>query len=138
MLPTITGEFGLVADPELRFNTNGKAWATLRCAFKDRKRDSMGNWSDGPSQFIDVIVNDGAENLMESVSKGDLLIISGRFNIRVYEPEGGTARYIPEIKADSIGPSIRWQTAKTHRTVGDDNTKGAADALGGQEIAAPF
>lgn len=116
MLPEIHGEFGIVKPPEIRFNDSGKAWAKLRCSFKDRKRDSNGNWTDGEPQYLDVIVNHQAENLIESVSVGDSVVISGHLVIRTYEVDGQT-RLAPEIKAENVGVSVRWTTAKSFRVV---------------------
>lgn len=114
MLPTISGEFGVVKDPEIRFTDNGSAWATVRCVFKDRKRDAQGQWVDGDPNFINVTINTGAEHFCDSVAKGDTIILQGRLVIREYEQDG-VKRQSPEIRADSIGPSLRWNTAKTPR-----------------------
>lgn len=116
MLPTISGEFGVVKDPEIRFSDNGNAWATVRCVFKDRKRDAQGQWADGDANFINVTVSNGAENFVNSVAKGDSLVIVGRLVIREYEKDG-IKHQSPEIRADSIGPSTRWNEAKTPRAM---------------------
>lgn len=137
-LPLITGEFGVVGDPEIRFNNAGKAWAKVRGSFKERVRDSMGNWTDGERMFIDIILNVGAENLVESVRAGDSLIVTGRFMIRKWQDKDGNDRYSPEIRADSVGVSLRWGPAKTGKALGEgDNVANAAESLGASEVA-PF
>lgn len=136
MLPPITGEFGIVADPEIRFSEKGSAWAKLRCVAKDRVRDANGTWSDGDPCFIDVIVNQGAENLIESVVKGDSIVVVGVLKQREYEVDG-QKRTSYQIRADAIGVSVRWGTAKTQKALESvGNVAAAADALGGTEI--PF
>lgn len=130
MLPTISGEFGVVKDPEIRFSDSG-AWATLRCVFKDRKRDSNGQWTDGDPNFINVTISAGAEHLVESVRKGDSVVIVGRLVIKEYEKDG-IKHQSPEIRADAIGPSTRWSQAKTARALED--TPGAPP----QEPESPF
>lgn len=136
MLPPITGEFGIVADPEIRFSEKGSAWAKLRCVAKDRVRDANGTWSDGDPCFIDVIVNQGAENLIESVVKGDSIVVVGALKQREYEVDG-QKRTSYQIRADAIGVSVRWGTAKTQKALESvGNVAAAADALGGTEI--PF
>lgn len=137
-LPIITGEFGIVGDPEIRYSDKGKAWAKVRGSFKERVRDSMGNWTDGERMFIDLIINVGAENLGESIAAGDTIVVTGRFMIRNWKDKDGNDRYTPEIRADNIGVSLRWGPAKTAKVLGDaGNVANAMDALGATEVA-PF
>ena len=136
MLPPICGEFGIVADPEIRFSDKGNAWLKVRCVAKDRVRDAMGQWADGDPVFIDVVVNQGAENLYESVVKGDTIIVVGRLKQREYEVDG-QKRTTYQIAADSVGVSVRWGTAKTPRVLEQSSgIEAAAEALGAKEI--PF
>lgn len=138
-LPTVSGEFGIVSDPEIKFSDKGNAWAKIRCVAKDRVRDANGTWADGDPLFIDIIVNAGAENLVESVQKGDSLIVTGRLRQRNWEKDGQKQSTM-QIAADTIGVSVRWRPAMVAR---DGNTTISAkqavmDALGAQEIKAPF
>lgn len=136
-LPLVSGEFGIVKDPEIRFNDKGNGWAKVRCSFKDRVRDSMGNWTDGERMFIDIIVSQQSENLIESVRVGDSLVVTGRLQIRQWKDKDENVRYSTEIKADSIGVSLRWGTAKTQRALEDgSNVDAVKETLGGSEI--PF
>lgn len=135
MLPPISGEFGIVADPEIRFSEKGNAWAKIRGVAKDRVRDAQGKWADGDPLFIDIIVNQGAENLAESVMKGDTLLVVGKLRQREYEVNG-EKRTSYQISADSVGVSLRWGPAKTSRILGDSGVDAAKSALGGEEI--PF
>lgn len=136
MLPPIAGEFGIVADPEIRFSEKGGAWVKMRCVAKDRVRDANGTWSDGDPCFIDVIVNQGAEHLFDSVVKGDSVLVIGALKQREYEVDG-QKRTSYQIRADAVGVSVRWGTAKTQKVLEQSsNVAAAADALGGTEI--PF
>lgn len=136
MLPPIAGEFGIVADPEIRFSEKGGAWVKMRCVAKDRVRDANGTWSDGDPCFIDVIVNQGAEHLFDSVVKGDSIIVIGALKQREYEVDG-QKRTSYQIRADAVGVSVRWGTAKTQKVLEQSsNVTAAAEALGGTEI--PF
>ena len=138
MLASIAGEFGIVADPEIKFGDKGNAWLKMRCVAKDRVRDSTGQWSDGDPCFVDVIVNHGAENLFESVVKGDSVIVIGVLKQREYEVDG-QKRTTYQIKADSVGVSVRWGTAKTAKS---SESKGSPSKVlaefGAQEVNAPF
>lgn len=136
MLPTISGEFGVVKEPEIRFSDKGTAWAKIRCSAKDRKRDSTGNWTDGEPLYINIIVGHGAEHLVESVSPGDSILVTGKLKMREYEVEG-QKRQEYQIAADNVGVSVRWGPAKTQRTMeSTGNVQAAKEALGATEI--PF
>lgn len=140
MLPVFAAEVGIVADPEIRFSQNGRAWATIRCVAKDRVRDDNGQWTDGDPCFIDVVVNQGAEHLAESVMKGDSLLVIGKLKQRHYEVDG-QKRSSYQVTADSIGVSLKWGTAKTARVLGDAGVKNVTEAFGAtpvQDTAAPF
>jgi single-strand DNA-binding protein len=126
MLPLVSGEFGVVADPEIRFSNAGKAWLKIRGKAADRIKDTTGNWSDGEPIFIDIIVGNGAENLAESIVKGDSIIVMGKLKMREYEKNG--ERHVAySISADSVGPSTRWGSAKTAKSL--EATPAAAKAV---------
>lgn len=116
MLPIVASEFGIVTEPEVRFGNDGKTWANIRCVAKDRVRDALGQWVDGKPVFIDVIVNMGAEHLVDSVSVGDSIIAIGTLATRESEKDG--VKYTSlQFRADAVGVSTRWGTAKTPRTI---------------------
>jgi len=140
MLPTISGEFGVVKEPEIKFTDKGTAWAKIRCSAKDRKRDAQGNWTDADPLYINIIVGNGAENLIESVLPGDSIVVTGRLKMREYEVDGQKKQEY-QIAADTVGVSMRWNTAKTPRMIeSQGNTATAvaavADAFDATEI--PF
>jgi single-strand DNA-binding protein len=139
MLPIITGEFGVVKEPELKFSDKGSSWLTVRCSAKERKRDATGNWTDGNPLYITVVVNNGAENLVESVMPGDTITVQGRLKMREYEVDG-QKRQEYQIAADNVGVSLRWHAAKTPRMLeqggGAMSTAAVADAFGATEV--PF
>jgi len=143
MLPYITGEFGVVADPELRFSDKGNSWLKVRGVAKDRIRDASGQWGDGDPLFIDIVTNTGAENLFESVVKGDTITVSGKLKQREYEKDG-EKRVAYEIRADYVGVSVRWTTARTPKAAESSKpaVKAVEEALGGEVIPhadkAPF
>lgn len=140
MLPTIHGEFGVVADPELRFSDKGSAWIKVRGIAKDRVRDNTGNWSDGDPLFIDILLSgQSAEHLFESIVKGDTITVTGKLKQREYEKDG-EKRTAMEIRADSIGVSVRWGTAKTAKSL-ESNVSKVAKELGAtvlEDTVVPF
>ena len=133
-LSTVAGEFGLVNDPEIKFSENGKAWAKFRGVTKERIRDSSGNWTDGKATFIDVLCfGKEAENLAESVLKGDSVVVVGKLQQREYADSEGNNKVIYQVMADLIGPSLKWTPAKTPKILDTANgiavVKEAFDAV---------
>lgn len=142
MLPTINGEFSVVMEPEIRFTDKGNAWAKIRCLAKDRVRDSNGNWADGDPLFIDVVVGGKqAQNIIESISKGDLVTVTGRLKQRNWE-EDGQKKATVQISADIIGVSTRFEAVRTRRTIEAGGPQAAMDVLGATKVEqsdeAPF
>lgn len=137
MLPNIAGEFGVVADPELKFSDKGNAWMRIRCVAKDRVRDSNGQWTDGTALFIDVVVGGKtAENLMESVAKGDSIMVVGRLEQTEWTDKEGVKKSSIRIRAEEIGVSVRWNPAKTPRAL-ELTAPATLSALGAEEISDP-
>ena len=116
MLPIITGEFGVVADPEPSFSDKGTAWLRLRVVAKDRVRDQNGAWQDGDPMFLNVVVfGKQAEHLTDSVGKGDTIVLSGRLKPNNWTDKEGVEHKDVQIHADEIGVSVRWGFARTNR-----------------------
>lgn len=144
-LPYVSGEFGVVFDPEIRFTDSGtnkgKAWVKIRGKAVDRVRDSMGNWSDSDPTFIDIIIghNAGAEHLFESIAKGDTVMVTGKLKQREYEKDGVKITTL-QIAADSVGVCTRWGTAKTAKVLEQSTAiDEVAAALGATKVEeAPF
>jgi single-strand DNA-binding protein len=123
---TIVGN--LVDDPELRFTNTGIAVTNLRVAITQRIQQD-GEWRDGEPSFFRVNVRRGqAEHLVDSLAKGDRIMITGRLRQRTWEtPEGGR-RSVAEIEADEVGASLKFATAKVERAT----ERGSGDRIQGQ------
>lgn len=109
MLKT-TAEVSIVADPELRFSQGGKAWTSVRCVSKTRKKDAQGKWVDGDPTWLNVIVfGRQAEMLVESnAGKGTRLLVSGRLENRPWKDKDGNERQSLELTADSIALDLMF------------------------------
>jgi single-strand DNA-binding protein len=57
-----------------------------------------------------------AENLAESVGKGDRVMVTGRLRQRSWETPEGEKRSVTELEAEEVGASLKWATAKVERT----------------------
>lgn len=113
----------LVADPELRYTPSGAAVANFRVASTPRRFDSQTNqWVDGDALFLACnIWRQAAENVANSLTKGDRVIVQGRLRQRSYETREGDKRTVYEIEVDEVGPSLRYATAQTTRTPRSSN-----------------
>ncbi|MFI5883522.1 single-stranded DNA-binding protein [Streptomyces sp. NPDC051554] len=108
----ITVMGNVVADPELRFTPSGAAVANFRIANTPRtfNRDTN-EWKDGDPLFLGVSVwRQQAENVAESIRRGDRVIVVGRLTQRQYEKDG-ERRSSYEIQADEVAPSLRNASA---------------------------
>jgi single-strand DNA-binding protein len=106
----------LAADPELRFTNTGIAVANLRVAVTQRIQDKDGTWRDGDTSFHRVNVwRQQAQNLTDSLGKGDRVMVTGRLRQRSWETPEGERRTSTEIDADEVGASLKFHTAKLER-----------------------
>lgn len=136
MLPVITGEFGIVMEPETKFSESGKAWMRLRGIAKDRKRGATGEWEDGEAMFIDLLVfGKVAENLTESIVKGDTVIVSGKLSPNKWTDKDGVEHESLRVMVDTIGVSVRWNPARTPGAVeASGGVAAVAASLGATEV----
>ena len=109
---TIVGN--VTRDPELRYLTSGTALAQLGVAV-NRRYQQNGEWQEDTSFFDVVCWRDLADNVSESISKGDRIIVTGRLEQRSWETQDGDKRSKVEIVADEVGPSLRWATARVEK-----------------------
>jgi single-strand DNA-binding protein len=108
----------LVADPELRYTPSGAAVANFRVASTPRRFDSQSNqWVDGEALFLACnIWRQAAENVANSLTKGDRVIVQGRLRQRSYDTREGEKRTVYEVEVDEVGPSLRYATAQVAKT----------------------
>lgn len=103
----ITMVGNLVDDPTLRFNDKGKATMTARIAVNEPVNRN-GQW-DERTTYINIVCWDRlAENTAHSAVKGDRIVVTGRLQIRNWDPEPGVRQYYTELVANEIGLSTRY------------------------------
>lgn len=127
---TIVGN--LVAAPELRYTPSGAAVTNFRVASTPRRFDSQANqWVDGEALFLTCnIWRQAAENVANSLTKGDRVIVTGRLRQRSYDTREGEKRTVFEVEVDDVGPSLRYATSQVTRTPRQGGT-GSYGAPGG-------
>jgi single-strand DNA-binding protein len=113
----VSGVCRLGADPDLHFTPSGAAVCSARAVFQDRYQDRQsGEWKDGDTTWVSLIGwRQLAENMAESFKKGDDVMVTGTLVVREYKKNDGSPGYATEVKVWDIGPSIRFNAAKSAR-----------------------
>src|SRR5687768_13620724 len=101
----------IARDPELRFLPSGKAVASFSMGVSNRVKEGDA-WVDGETTWFSISVWEGfAENVVESLHKGDRVIVQGGMFTRAYTTKEGEKRTSLEVRAEAVGPDLRYGTA---------------------------
>lgn len=89
-IPTIQETAGVIAPPELRFTSNGKAVLSVRLAFNDsRYNEDTRQWENTNTFYVDGTAwEQTAERLADQIKKGDQVYVSGRLRTESWEKDG--------------------------------------------------
>ena len=100
MLNTITIMGRMVRDPEIRKTGNGTSVLNFTLAVD---RDYTDDNGDQETDFIDCVAwAHTADFVGKHFSKGDLMAVNGRLQIRNWEDDEGNRRRAAEIKVDNV------------------------------------
>lgn len=117
---TIEGRLG--ADPDLRFIPSGKAVANLNVVTdRRRKNPDTGEWESTETTWRKITCwGDLAENVAESLQKGDEVIIVGREWLEEWVSKDGDKTGVNlAVEAYTVGPALRrtkWSKNRAERT----------------------
>lgn len=90
----------LTANPQLRYTNNNTAVASFTLAVNRNYKSENG---ENEADFINVVAwNKKAELINQYVSKGDLIGVIGRLQVRKYQNERGENRYVTEVVLEEI------------------------------------
>ena len=90
----------LTRDPELRYVPSGQPVANFTLAVDRSFKNSQG---ERETDFIDIVAwRKSAELATQHLSKGRLVAVEGRLQIRSYEVQDGTRRKVAEVVTDRI------------------------------------
>jgi single-strand DNA-binding protein len=119
---TIVGN--ITRDPEVMVTPKGHSVVKLGVAWNRRWQDRDGEWQE-EAHFFDVVAwGDLAENIGDSFSVGDRVIVVGRLQYETWEDrETGGKRSRVSIVADEVGASVRWATVEVFK---DDDRSGTS------------
>lgn len=112
----VTMGANVVEDPAPRLTAGGTVWTRLRLAATPRRYDKAHDaWIDGETVFLDAVCwRRLAEHVVDSLHKGDRVVVHGRLRRRAYEVEG-QKRYAFEVEAESVAPDLSRGVATLRR-----------------------
>ena len=121
---TVVGN--LTDDPELKFTPSGAPVANFTVASTPRTFDKQTNeWKDGDALFLRCAAwRQLAENVAESLTKGQRVIVTGALRVRQFERQDGSKGTSVEMNVDEVGPSLRYATAKVTKVSRSNNSGG--------------
>ena len=100
MLNHITLMGRLTRDPELRRTQSGVAVASFRIAVD---RDYSREGADKQTDFIDIVAwRQTGEFVSKYFSKGSMIVVSGRLQMRDWTDKDGNKRTSAEVVADNV------------------------------------
>ena|SRR5437016_479011 len=120
----------LTRDPELRYVPSGAPVANFTLAVDRPFRDQQGNRE---TDFIDIVAwRKLAEQVSQYMTKGRMVAVEGRLQLRSYETQDGQKRKVAEVVADGIrfldrGRQGTAETATSAATAGAAAPAPAAD-----------
>lgn len=90
----------LTRDPELRYVPSGQPVASFTLAVD---RSFVNQQGERGTDFIDIVAwRRLAEQVTQHLSKGRLVAVEGRLQIRSYETQDGQKRKVAEVVADGV------------------------------------
>lgn len=112
----VTGN--LAADPELRYTPAGTPVVEFVVLENRRHKNDADEWEDAePNRFRVTAWRALAENIAESVAKGDRVIVEGTIKTnRWHDRESGEVKFAQTIDADQVGVSLQFHTARPAKT----------------------
>lgn len=119
----------LTDDPELRFTPSGAAVVNFRIASNRKYTDRNGNQQEDTTFMTVNAWRSLAENIAESLRKGDRAVVIGRIKVRSYDAQDGSTRWVTEIEADEVCPSLRWAKASVAKTSGGGSGDGGGQGF---------
>lgn len=113
---TLTGNLTDAVD--LRYTPTGDAVANFTIASTRRAFDRQANeWRDAETLFMRCTIwRTPAENLANSLGKGDRVIVTGRLRQRSFETSAGDKRTVVELDAYEVGASLQFRPVKVTAT----------------------
>lgn len=124
MLNHITAAGRLTKDPELRRTQNGVAVASFTIACDRDIKDASGNKQ---TDFIDCVAwRNTAEFVDKYLTRGSMVIVSGRLQLREWTDKNGNKRRNAEILSESV---YFGDSKRAVENIEKNETKGSAQTV---------
>ena len=105
----------LARDPEVRYTQSGKAVASFSLAVNRRFGRNSSNDQQPTADFIPIVAWEKlAEICGNNLIKGSQILVEGRMQVRSYDAQDGSKRYVTEVVANEI----EFMGAKPQREAG--------------------
>lgn len=116
-------------DPELRYSPSGVAVAKFRMVCSKQKyNEETKKWEDDRVLWMPVTVfKKVAENVVESIQKGDLVTVVGRLQTDEWTTDGGEKRSQVSCVADSVAVSLQFRVVPHSAGRTERSTEAAAE-----------
>jgi single-strand DNA-binding protein len=112
----------LTRDPELRFSPNGTPVASFSIAVNKRTQNKQsGEWESEADFFNIVAWFKLAENIAESLGKGDRVLVSGRLSQESWDDKQGQKHTSYRIMANVVAPSLEFASCKIEKNPRTDS-----------------
>lgn len=127
----------LASDPELKYTPSGIAVTTFRLAVN---RSFSNNQGEREADFIPIVVwRQSAEFAANYLTKGRLVAVDGRLQIRPWVAQDGTRRTSAEVVADNLRSLDRpKEQGEAHAAHGMDEPAAPSDMDSGEAFEDPF
>jgi len=111
----------LARDPEVRYTQSGKAVASMTLAVN--RRFSRSSDQQQTADFIPIVAWEKlAEICGNNLIKGSQILVEGRMQVRSYDAQDGTKRYVTEV----IVYEIEFMGTKRSDSTAAENDSGAS------------
>ena len=116
-MANITIEGNIATDIELKFGQSGTAWATFMVMQSKNEKQADGSWKNSEETPWNIkAFGQLAENLAESLEKGNGVIVIGNAFQEVWETKDGEKRSRIVVNAFNVGPSLKRHKVDIHKT----------------------
>ncbi|MBC7334442.1 MAG: single-stranded DNA-binding protein [Actinobacteria bacterium] len=110
----------LTRDPEVKYTDEGIAIAEMRLAVNKRWKDKDGKDIEIVDYFNVTAWGSLAENCVDSLKKGDRIVINGHLNLRNWEAKDGKKYNLTNIVADVVAASLEFKRLKIYNRTEDE------------------
>lgn len=105
----------LTKDPELRYTSNNVPCCIFSLAVNRNFTNPNG---EREADFINIVVwKNMAENCSKYLTKGSQVAIEGRIQVRTYDAQDGSKKYVTEV----IAENVQFLDSKKEEQVTDNN-----------------